>query len=122
MHGHAAASTDVVDRVSESNVNAIHSSGARMTLKKKLVLAFCALVVLLFVVGAAGVHDTRSINANTRDIATNWMPSVKVLASIRGALNTGRRVEADHLISGDNVKDRGERRKGSPRYATNSQR
>ncbi len=88
-----------------NNNDAFHSNGAGMTLKKKLTSAFSALVLLLFVVGAMGVHDTRRLNANTSDIATNWMPSVQRLAAMRGALNAMRRAEADHLISGDNAKD-----------------
>jgi methyl-accepting chemotaxis protein len=42
----------------------------------------------------------RAMNANTVDIATNWMPSVKVLGELRSGLITYRNVIREHMLAG----------------------
>ncbi len=41
----------------------------------------------------------RAINASTVDIATNWMPSVRVLGELRAGVITYRNVIREHMLS-----------------------
>ena len=41
----------------------------------------------------------RAINANTVDIATNWLPSVRVLGDLRAGVITYRNVIREHMLS-----------------------
>ncbi|MGC4061251.1 MAG: methyl-accepting chemotaxis protein [Aquabacterium sp.] len=72
---------------------------ANIKLGRKLALAFLAVVILTFGVGVFAVSQMARLNANTEDIATNWLPSIKVLGGIRNSLNEVRRVEALHLMA-----------------------
>ena len=40
----------------------------------------------------------RAINANTVDIATNWLPSVRVLGDLRAGVITYRNVIREHML------------------------
>ena len=70
-----------------------------MKLSQKLASAFLALILLTVLVGGIGIYNMAKINANTVDIATNWLPSIKVLGNIRNSANQIRRAEADHVLS-----------------------
>src|SRR5450830_790494 len=67
----------------------------------KLGAAFFAVVLLTIVVGVFAVNQLAKINANTVDLATNWIPSVDILAKMRITANQQRRVEGDHVLSTD---------------------
>ena len=41
----------------------------------------------------------RSINANTVDITTNWLPSVRVLGELRSGVITYRNVIREHMLA-----------------------
>ena len=41
----------------------------------------------------------RAINANTVDIATNWLPSVRVLGDLRAGVITYRNVLREHMLA-----------------------
>ena len=68
-------------------------------LGKKLGAAFAALVLLTVLVGGMALGQMSRINANTEDIATNWLPSMRVLADMRDALDEFLRGEALHLMA-----------------------
>ncbi len=70
-----------------------------MKLSQKLTGAFVALMVLTLIVGGVGVYNMARVNASTEEIATSWLPSVKVLGDMRAAANQIRRAESDHLLS-----------------------
>ncbi|WP_304622784.1 methyl-accepting chemotaxis protein [Roseateles caseinilyticus] len=70
-----------------------------MKLSQKLTGAFVSLVLLTLIVGGVGIYNMARINANTEEIATSWLPSVKVLGDMRATANQLRRGEADHLMS-----------------------
>jgi methyl-accepting chemotaxis protein len=72
---------------------------ANIKLGKKLALAFLAVVLLTFGVGVFAVSQMARLNANTEDIATNWLASIKTLGNLRNTLNEVRRVEALHLMA-----------------------
>ncbi|HEX5355811.1 MAG TPA: methyl-accepting chemotaxis protein [Aquabacterium sp.] len=68
-------------------------------LGKKLGAAFAVVVVLTMLVGGFAVRQLSVINGNTADIATNWLPSVRLLSDMRDALAEHRRAEALHLLA-----------------------
>ncbi|MBL0727257.1 MCP four helix bundle domain-containing protein [Piscinibacter sp. HJYY11] len=72
-----------------------------MKLGTKLGLAFFAMVLLTMVVGGFSLSRVASVNSSTEDIATNWLPSIKVLGEVRTFANQMRRVEADHVMAVD---------------------
>ena len=45
------------------------------------------------------VSTKKAMNANTVDIATNWMPSVKVLGELRSGVITYRNVIREHMLA-----------------------
>ena len=49
--------------------------------------------------GLLAVRNMRAINANTVDIATSWMPSVRVLGDLRAGVITYRNVIREHMLS-----------------------
>ena len=63
-------------------------------LGRKLGGAFAFVVLLNVMVAGFAIVQMSRINANTADIATNWLPSVKVLGDIRDAMAEFRRAEA----------------------------
>jgi methyl-accepting chemotaxis protein len=68
---------------------------------KKLGLGFGVLEVLMVALGVFSIIQLSKVNANTVDIATNWLPSVKVLGDVRYIISTERRVELYHLQRSD---------------------
>jgi methyl-accepting chemotaxis protein len=48
--------------------------------------------------GLLAVLNMRSINANTVDITTNWLPSVRVLGDLRAGVITYRNVVREHML------------------------
>jgi methyl-accepting chemotaxis protein len=70
-----------------------------MKFATKLALAFTALVAMTVLVGGFAITRLASVNADTVEIAENWLPSVKVLGEIRTYANQIRRAEGDHVMS-----------------------
>jgi len=65
----------------------------------KLAGAFLVLIALTIGVGVFAMAQLAKINANTADIATNWLPSIRQLGEINVALNRIRRSENDLVLS-----------------------
>ena len=70
-----------------------------MKLGTRLGLAFLAMLMLTVAVGGFALSRLSQVNASTVEIATNWLPSIKMLGEIRATANQIRRVEADHLMA-----------------------
>ena len=49
--------------------------------------------------GLLAVRNMRAMNANTVDITTNWMPSVRVLGDLRAGVITYRNVIREHMLA-----------------------
>jgi methyl-accepting chemotaxis protein len=64
----------------------------------KLTGAFLAVIVLTIGVGSFSIAQLAKINANTTDIATNWLPSIRELGEMDLALNRLRRSENDRVL------------------------
>ena len=67
----------------------------------KLALGFGSLAILMIVLGIFSIVQMSNVNASTVDIATNWLPSVKVLGEIRFITASSRRLELRDLLHTD---------------------
>jgi methyl-accepting chemotaxis protein len=65
----------------------------------KLSAAFLAVMILTIGVGGFSIAQLAKINANTTDIATNWLPSIRELGEMDLALNRLRRSENDRVLN-----------------------
>ena len=72
---------------------------ARYSIRTKLVAVVAFLLVALTGMGLLAVSNMRAINANTVDISTNWLPSVRVLGDLRAGVITYRNVIREHMLS-----------------------
>jgi len=64
---------------------------SNLKIGKKLALGFGTIATLMIVLGVFSILQLSKVNANTVDIATNWLPSVKVLGEIRFVTSAARR-------------------------------
>jgi methyl-accepting chemotaxis protein len=64
----------------------------------KLGVAFAIMVALSTVMGGFALLQLARINANTEEMASNWIPSIQYLDDIQGLLNTVRQAELQHVI------------------------
>ncbi|UJB63626.1 MCP four helix bundle domain-containing protein [Acidovorax sp. YS12] len=65
----------------------------------KLGLAFIAMVLLSLLVGVLSLVQLSDVHDDTRDIATNWLPSVHVLGEMRATANRLRASEVGMALS-----------------------
>jgi len=74
---------------------------SNMRIGAKLGVAFFAVVVLTLVFGALAVRQMGVIHADTQQIATQWLPSVRVLGEMRSTANRLRASEVGMVLSSD---------------------
>ncbi|WP_394787223.1 methyl-accepting chemotaxis protein [Rhodoferax sp.] len=67
----------------------------------KLAVAFVAILILTVITGVYAVTQLDRVNASTKDIATNWLPSTRTLGEIDAGLNEYRRAEIQHVLAVD---------------------
>ncbi|MGC2778886.1 MAG: methyl-accepting chemotaxis protein [Bradyrhizobium sp.] len=72
---------------------------ASMSIRAKIISVVALLLVALTAMGLLAVSSMRTMNANTVDITTNWLPSVRVLGELRAATITFRNVIREHLLA-----------------------
>ena len=72
---------------------------AKFSIRSKIVSLVAFLLVAIAGMGLLAVQDMRAINANTVDITTNWMPSVKALGELRSGVITYRNVLREHMLA-----------------------
>ena len=65
----------------------------------KLAAVFSLVLLLVAGLGAYSVSQMAVINASTRDIASNWLPSVEALGRIHDAVGLYRQQEMQHVLS-----------------------
>jgi methyl-accepting chemotaxis protein len=53
-----------------------------LTLRGKMIAAFSLMTLLMALLAALSMFKLAALNANTNDIATNWLPSVQVLGQL----------------------------------------
>ncbi|BAM91037.1 putative sensory transducer protein [Bradyrhizobium oligotrophicum S58] len=72
---------------------------ASMSIRAKIISVVALLLVALTAMGLLAVSSMRTMNANTVDITTNWLPSVRVLGDLRAATITYRNVIREHMLA-----------------------
>jgi methyl-accepting chemotaxis protein len=72
---------------------------SNLSIRAKIMTVVAFLLVAMTGMGLLAVKNMRSINANTVDIATNWLPSVRVLGDLRAGVITYRNVIREHMLA-----------------------
>ncbi len=72
---------------------------AKYSIRTKIIAVVAFLLVAMTGMGLLAVKNMRAINANTVDIATSWMPSVRVLGDLRAGVITYRNVIREHMLA-----------------------
>ncbi|MGY4477897.1 methyl-accepting chemotaxis protein [Bradyrhizobium sp. USDA 3364] len=72
---------------------------AKYSIRAKIIAVVAFLLVALTGMGLLAVMNLRSINANTVDITTSWLPSVRALGDLRAGVITYRNVIREHMLS-----------------------
>jgi methyl-accepting chemotaxis protein len=71
---------------------------AKYSIRAKIIAVVALLLVAMTGMGLLAVRNMRAIHANTVDIATNWLPSVRVLGDLRAGVITYRNVIREHML------------------------
>ena len=72
---------------------------AKYSIRTKIIAVVAFLLVAMTGMGLLSVRNMRAINANTVDISTSWLPSVRVLGDLRAGVITFRNVIREHMLS-----------------------
>ncbi|MHC1711968.1 MAG: methyl-accepting chemotaxis protein [Solidesulfovibrio sp.] len=72
-----------------------------MKLSTKLILSLSSLIVLLIIIGILSINKMSDINDRTHDLATNWLPTIKVVGELNEIINQFRRSELLYIILTD---------------------
>jgi methyl-accepting chemotaxis protein len=72
---------------------------AKYSIRAKIISVVAILLVAMIAMGLLAVKNMRSINANTVDIATNWLPSVRVLGDLQANVIMNRNILREHLLA-----------------------
>ncbi|WP_375307743.1 methyl-accepting chemotaxis protein [Bradyrhizobium sp. A11] len=72
---------------------------AKLSIRAKIISVVAFLLIAMTGMGLLAVTKMRTMNANTLDITTNWMPSVKVIGDLRAAVITYRNVVRQHMLA-----------------------
>jgi len=72
---------------------------ARLSIRTKIVTLVALLLIAMSGLGGLGLYNMRAINASTLDIATNWLPCVRLLGEIRAHLLEYRNAIRSHVMA-----------------------
>jgi methyl-accepting chemotaxis protein len=72
---------------------------AKYSIRTKIITVVAFLLVAMTGMGLLAVRNMRAINANTVDITTSWLPSVRVLGDLRAGVITYRNVIREHMLA-----------------------
>jgi methyl-accepting chemotaxis protein len=72
---------------------------SNMSIRAKIIAVVALLLVATTGMGLLAVLNMRAINASTVDIATSWLPSVRVLGDLRAGVITYRNVIREHMLA-----------------------
>jgi methyl-accepting chemotaxis protein len=72
---------------------------ARLSIRAKITAVVAFLLIAMIGVGLLAIVSMRAINANTVDIQTNWLPSIRVLGDLRAGIITYRNVIREHMLA-----------------------
>src|SRR5437899_5174462 len=72
---------------------------AKYSIRTKIITVVAFLLVAMTGMGLLAVRNMRAINANTVDISTSWLPSIRVLGDLRAGVITYRNVIREHMLA-----------------------
>jgi methyl-accepting chemotaxis protein len=72
---------------------------AKFSIRAKITAVVAFLLLVLAGMGLLAVRSMRAINADTVEISTVWLPSVRVLSELRAGVITYRNVMREHLLA-----------------------
>ncbi|MGJ5180605.1 methyl-accepting chemotaxis protein [Bradyrhizobium oligotrophicum] len=72
---------------------------AKYSIRAKIVTVVAFLLAAITGMGLQAVINMRAINANTVDIATSWLPSVRTLGELQQAVVMNRNIVRAHLLA-----------------------
>jgi methyl-accepting chemotaxis protein len=72
---------------------------AKYSIRAKIIAVVAFLLVAMAGMGLLAVRNMRAMNVNTVDIATSWLPSVRVLGELRAGVITYRTVIREHMLA-----------------------
>ena len=78
---------------------------SKLSIRAKITSVVALLLFAMAGMGLLAVYNMRAINANTVDIATNWLPSVRVLGELRAGVITYRNVIREHML-GETIEEK----------------
>jgi methyl-accepting chemotaxis protein len=71
---------------------------SKLSIRAKISSVVALLLVAMAGMGLLAIYNMRAINANTVDIATSWLPSVRILGDLRAGVITYRNVIREHML------------------------
>ncbi len=78
---------------------------AKYSIRAKIIAVVAFLLVAMTGMGLLAVSSMHSINASTVDIATSWLPSVRMLGELRSTVINYRNVVREHML-GETAEDK----------------
>ncbi|MEH2472182.1 methyl-accepting chemotaxis protein [Nitrobacteraceae bacterium AZCC 2161] len=72
---------------------------ARYSIRAKITIVVSFLLIAMSAMGGLAVKQMSDINGSTVEIASSWLPSVRVLGEIRAATITYRAIVRSHLLA-----------------------
>jgi methyl-accepting chemotaxis protein len=72
---------------------------AKLSIRTKLITVVAFLLLAITGMGLLAVRNMKALNANTVDIAKNWLPSIRVLGDLRAGVITFRNVVREHMLA-----------------------
>ncbi len=72
---------------------------ASLSIRAKIISVVAFLLVTMTGMGLLAIMKMRSMNANTTEITTNWLPSVRLLGEMRASVITYRNVVRQHMLA-----------------------
>ena len=72
---------------------------SQLSIRAKIISLVSLLLLTLAGMGLLAATSMRSLNANTREIAGNWLPSIKALGELHADVITFRAIIRQHMIA-----------------------
>ena len=72
-----------------------------LRIARKLLLSFSLMLILTVALGVTAISQLGQVNATTTEINTNWLPSVRLLLTLKSNLALMRNIEMQHVMSND---------------------
>src|ERR1700752_5354292 len=72
---------------------------SNLSIRTKIIFVVSLLLLALAGMGLLSARSMRSLNANTREITFNWLPSIKALGELNAGLMNYRAVLRSHMLA-----------------------